>query len=452
MHPNPARLTPEQALERALATARAHGAQQADALYGEDESLSLDVFEGQVKNLERSDSAGLGLRVLVDGRPGYSFTERLSVEAIDRAARDAVALSQFTEPLPIDLPETSIVSDDDLGLWSESVKGFTPEAMLELCLEAESAARAADSRIVNIPHLGCSRGVSRVVIANTKGLLRSRQGGSVSMGIGVVAKQGEISKMGWDGITRRETGRFVPAELAAVACGRATSLLGASPIAPGPLPVLFDKHVAGGFLSLFLGSFLGDAVQKGQSRLAGRIGERIATRGFHLRTEPHLKGMSGSRFTDGEGVPTQPRALVEDGVLKGFLHNLETASRDGIAPTGDASRGYSGRVGAGFGNAVVSLTGGKSRKDLLDAHPRMLHVVKLDGSSGCNVVSGEISIGAQGFLVEHGVAVQPVDRITLSGNFLDLLQDIEAWGDSWKDGVQSIFVPDLLIRNLSLAS
>jgi len=446
------RLSPEEALDHALAVARAQGAQQADAIYAEDESLSVEVFEGSVKNLERSDSAGLGIRVFVDGRPGYSFTERLSLDAIERASRDAVALSRFTEPLPIDLPEPNPDSTLDLGLWSESVQTFTPEAMLELLLKAESGAREADDRISNIPHLGCSRGVSRVMLANSKGLARSKRSGSVSMGIGVVAQENGISKMGWDGLTLREAGRFDPAEMAATACSRATSLLSAAPIAPGTIPVLFDKQVAGGFLSLFLGSFLADSVQKGQSRLAGRIGDRIAASGFHLRTEPHLQGMSGSRTSDSEGVSTTSRALIDDGVLQGFLHNLETAAHDKIRPTGDASRGYSGRVGASFGNAVVPLAAGRPRNDLLAAHPRLLHVVKLDGSSGCNSVSGEISIGAQGFLIEQGRIVQPVDRVTLSGNFLDLLLDIEAWGDSWKDGVQSIFVPDLLIRNLALAS
>lgn len=446
------RLSPELALHRALAAARAQGAQQADALYAEDGSLSVDVFEGRVKNLERSDSAGLGLRVLVDGRPGYSFTERLSAEAIDRAARDAVALSAFTEPLPIDLPEPCEVDEIDLGLWSDSVETFAPEAMLDLLREAESQARAADSRVVNVPHLGCSRSVSRVLLANSRGVLRERRSGSVSMGVGVVAKDGEVSKMGWDGISLRESGRFDPSAMARKACERATDLLEASPIPSGVLPVLFDKRVAGGFLSLFLSGFLADSVQKGQSRLAGKVGERIAARGFRLRTEPHLRAMSGSRLVDAEGVATAPRSLVDDGVLQGFLHSLETAARDGIRPTGDASRGYSGRVGAGFSNAVVPLEGGKSRAELLAAHPRLLHVVKLEGSTGCNAVSGEISIGVQGHLVENGVRVSPVDRVTLSGNFLDLLQDIEGWGDRWKDGVQSVLVPDLLVRKLSLAS
>jgi len=447
-----ARLSPQQALERALASARSQGAQQADVLYAEDGSLSLDVFEGRVKNLERSDSAGLGLRVLVDGRPGYSFTERLSAEAIDRAARDAVALSAFTEALPIELPEPSPVPDADLGLWSDSVETFSPESMLDLLREAESEARAADPRVVNVPHLGCSRSVSRVLLANSRGVLQERRSGSVSTGVGVVARSGEISKMGWDGLSLRETGGFHPSAMARKACERATDLLDAAPIASGSLPILFDKRVAGGFLSLFLSGFLADSVQKGQSRLAGRVGDRIAAAGFRLRTEPHLRAMSGSRLVDAEGVPTKPRSLIEDGVLLGFLHNLETAARDGIRPTGDASRGYSGRVGAGFANAVVPLEGGRSRADLLSSHPRLLQVVKLEGSTGCNAVSGEISIGVQGHLVENGVRVSPVDRVTLSGNFLDLLLDIEAWGDRWKDGVQSVLVPDLLIRKLSLAS
>lgn len=446
------RLTPEQALERVLAAARTLGAGQTDAIYGEDESLSLDVFEGRVKGLERSDSVGLGVRVLVDGRPGYSFTERLSPEAIDRAARDAVDLSRFTESIPVELPEDSPLPDVDLAVWSESVPDFSPDSMLELLLEAETAAREADPRVENVPHLGCSRSVSRSVVANSRGVLRSRRSGSVAMGVGLVARQGAVSKMGWDGLTLRTTGGFSPREMARTACMRATSLLDASPMAAGPVPVLFDKHVSGSFLSLFLGSFLADSVQKGQSRLAGMVGERIASEGFDLRTEPHMPGMSGSRTSDGEGVPTSPRALVRDGVLLGFLHNLETAARDGIRPTGDASRGYSGRVGASFGNAVVPLEGGLPLDALLKRHPRVLHVVKLDGSSGCNAISGEISIGVQGFLVEHGSVVQPVDRVTLSGNFFEMLKSVEAVGDSWKNGVQSLLVPALLVNGLVVAS
>lgn len=444
-------MDPREGLSLLLQEARAAGAQEADAIWEESESLSLEVFEGKVQNLERSDSAGLGLRVLVDGKPGYSFTERLASEAVRRCARDAVALARFTDPLGVSLPESVVPPAMDLGLWDASVEGFGPSAMLESCLAAEAVAWEADPRVVNIPHLGASRSVGRTLLANSKGFLGERRSGSASFGIGVVAREDGVDKMGWDGITWRDPARLEPEVLARHAVERSVELLGARPIPSGSLPVLFDERISGQFLSIFLGAFLADAVQKGQSRLVGRVGERLAPVGFHLSTQPHLAGMAGSRRFDGEGVATAPRRLVDDGVLRGFLHNLETSSREGLAPTGDAVRGYTGRVSAGFSNLQVDLAGGLPRRTLESIFPRLLHVVKLEGSTGCNPVSGDVSIGVQGFLVE-GASRNPVDRISLSGNIFDLLADLEAWGDVCRPGVHSQFVPALLCRSLQFAS
>jgi PmbA protein len=441
----------QEALERILSAAKAAGAQACDAVFEESESLSVEVFEGAVKNLERSDSAGIGLRVLVEGRPGYSFTERLTAEAIDRCAADAVGLSKFTDPLEIVLPGATNLVGGDLGLVPSEAREWTPEGMIEACLQAETAAREADARIHNIPHLGGTRSRGRVLLANSQGFRGRRESTSVSFGVGVVAREAGIDKMGWDGISWRDASKFDPRSMAREAVSRATSLLGAAPVPAGRIPVLFDERVAGQFLGIFLGAFLADSVQKGQSRLVGRIGEKIAVDGFDLSTQPHLHGMAGSKWFDGEGVPTRPRSLVEGGVLKGFLHNLETSRRDGLEPTGDASRSYTGRVSAGFANLQVGNKGGRPIESLRTSHARVLHVVKLEGSTGCNPVSGDISIGVQGFLVENGTSV-PVDRVSLSGNFFELLQSLEACGDRYRPGVHGSFVPALLFAEMNLAS
>jgi PmbA protein len=387
----------------------------------------------------------------VDGKPGYSFTERLAPDAVRRCARDAVALARFTDPLGVSLPQTVVPSTADLEVWNPAVEGYGPAAMLESCLAAETAAREADPRVANIPHLGASRSVGRTMLANSKGFLGERRSGSSSIGIGVVSRQDGVDKMGWDGITWRDPAKLDPITLAQRAVERSVELLGARPIPSGTLPVLLDERISGQFLSIFLGSFLADAVQKGQSRLVGRVGERLAPAGFHLSTQPHLPGMAGSRWFDGEGISTAPRRLVDDGILRGFLHNLETASREGIPPTGDAVRGYTGRVSAGFSNLQVDLEGGLSREALESAFPKIVHVVKLEGSTGCNPVSGDISVGVQGFLVERGVR-RPLDRISLSGNIFDLLADLAGWGDAYRPGVHSQFVPALLVRSLQIAS
>ncbi len=445
-------LNAQDALERILSKAKAVGAQTADAMFEESESLSVEVFEGAVKNLERSDNVGIGLRVLVDGRPGYSFTERLTEEAIERCARDAVALSRFTDPIDIDLPLLSVgASGHDLDLIDPSAAEWTPDQMVMACLEAEEEARAADPRIHNVPHLGTTRSRGRMLLANSKGFRGSRESASVSFGIGVVARESEIDKMGWEGISWRNAANLAPKAMAQEAVSRAVSMLGAKPISPGKIPVVFDERVSGQFLGIFLGSFLADAVQKGQSRLVGKIGEQISVAGFSLSTQPHLKGMSGSKLFDGEGVLTHPRALVEDGVLRGFLHNLETSRKDGILPTGDATRSYTGKVSAGFSNLMVKSSTEVSKEKIFCAYPKILHVVKMEGSTACNAVSGDISIGVQGYLIENGCTI-PVDRVSLSGNFFDILYKLEACGDRYRPGIHSSFVPALVFSEMSLAS
>ncbi len=441
----------EEALERIMAAAKRAGAQACDAVFDESESLSLEVFESAVKNLERSDSVGIGLRVLVDGRPGYSFTERLTAEAVDRCAEDAVALSRFTDPIDIDLPGAAAPDAEDLELVPPGAREWTPDAMLQACLEAEEAARAADRRVQNVPHLGGTRSKGRMLLANSNGFRGVRESVSVSFGVGVVARESGVDKMGWDGISWRDSRLLRPSDMAREAVVRATSLLGAAPIPSGSIPVLFDERVSGQFLGIFLGAFLADSVQKGQSRLVGKMGERIAVEGFHLSTQPRLKGMAGSKRFDAEGIPTKPRRLVDDGVLRDFLHNLETSRREGRAPTGDATRGYTGKVSAGFANLQIDATKGNSTNELLGRYPRVLHVVKLEGSTGCNPVSGDISIGVQGFVVEHGRST-PVDRVSLSGNFFDLLMRLTALGDRYRPGVHSSFVPAVLVSEMDLAS
>lgn len=440
----------EAALERILAKAQEAGARECDAVFEESESLSVEVFEGELKNLERSDSVGIGLRVLVDGKPGYSFTERLTAEAIDRCAQDAVALSRFTDSIGIELPSPSEIPWLDLGLRQNGA-AWSPDEMIRACLEAESVAKDADPRVHNVPHLGGTRARGRMVLANSKGFVGARESSSVSFGIGVVAREGGVDKMGWDGISWRDPAKIDPAALAREAVSRATSLLGAAPVPSGSVAVCFDERISGQFLGIFLGAFLADSVQKGQSRLAGRIGEKIAVEGWHLSTQPHLQAMAGSKLFDAEGIPTRPRRLVDDGVLVDLLHNLETARREGRPSPGDAVRGYTGKVGAGFSNLQVDIAAGASKTDLLGRFPRVLHVVKLEGSTGCNPVSGDISIGVQGFLIERGF-VRPVDRVSLSGNFFELQTKLAGWGNAYRPGVHSSFVPALLVSEMDLAS
>ena len=180
------------------------------------------------------------------------------------------------------------------------------------------------------------------------------------------------------------------------------------------------------------------------------MGTAVASELFTLRDDPHRDGLFGSRAFDGEGVPTRGTTVLERGKLVSWLHNLESAAREGVRSTGNGSRGLSGPAGTSFNNLIVDA-GATTREEMLKLRPRMLLVTKLEGGTGCSALSGELSVGAQGFLVEGGEIVRPVDQITISGDGFRMLRDVAAVGDSYDDPFASRRVPDLFVRSLKVS-
>jgi PmbA protein len=211
--------------------------------------------------------------------------------------------------------------------------------------------------------------------------------------------------------------------------------------------VVLDEFCAPQLLSLYFGCFSAQAAQKGQSRLRGKLGETIADEALSLTDEPHLVGAPGSRYVDAEGTLTQPLALIANGRFESFLYHIESARREERASTGHAGRGYSGGIVTTSHNLVMP-TGEHSLDDLIGLPERCLLVTELEGAAGCNPLSGDVSIGVQGFWVEQGERRQPVDSVTIAGNFFELLKAIRARGSAYQPNLTSRFIPALLLEGL----
>ncbi|MDR2732886.1 MAG: hypothetical protein LBB36_06670, partial [Fibromonadaceae bacterium] len=200
----------------------------------------------------------------------------------------------------------------------------------------------------------------------------------------------------------------------------------------------------------YLSSFYADNAQKGLSRLANCLGEKIASENFSLSNEPLRRDLPGSILMDSEGVPTAALNVVENGEFKSFLYNLESASKENRKSTGNGARGSSGKAVTSFINAVVPL-GDLPKEELLAMFPQCLLITHLEGSSGCQSVSGEISIGAQGFWCENGVPIHAADNFTISANFFDLLKNIAGIGNSYSDSFSSVKVPSLAVGEMAVS-
>jgi len=129
---------------------------------------------------------------------------------------------------------------------------------------------------------------------------------------------------------------------------------------------------------------------------------------------------------------------------------MESAAKEKRKGTGHGARGFSGKAGTSFINAVVPL-GELSSKEILALFPKCLLITHLEGSSGCHSVSGEISIGAQGFWCENGVPLYAADNLTISANFFDLLKNIVGIGNEYNDSFSSVKVPSLAISEMSVS-
>jgi PmbA protein len=445
-------MEPHAAIDYVLSLAKEHRVPDADVLLAREEKLTLRVNKGRVEKVDQATALGLGLRVVHEGRTGLSFTERLEAPALERAFKVARENAALQDPTPVILPgpPPATPASETLGLFNPALDALTAEQLAAFGLEAEAAARAADSRVTAVPYLVVSRETSSHEVASTHGVRYRQRSNSVGAYCQVLLQANGQRKSGNAHWSRRDWDPAQGKRLGEEATAKAAALFGARPIAGGKLPVVFDEYCAPGLLGMYLGCFFAEAAQKGQSRLKGRLGETIAHPAITLLDDPHRHGAPGSRYVDAEGTPTRPMPLIEGGRFANFLYHIESARKEERESTGHAGRGYSSGIGTRSHNVV--LPPGAHSLAALTALPECcLLVTELEGGAGCNPLSGDISIGVQGFLVEQGRRVQPVDSVTVAGNFYDLLKNIRERGDTYQPHLTRTFIPALLVDGLTIS-
>lgn len=438
-----------EAMDKIATLARAAACDEFDIVAYDSFSESVEVFEKKISNTEIQRSAALGIRVFRNSRPGIAFTEKLSPEALKVCLDDALSHTQLTDPVKFHVTENLPAASENFDHLSPGFDNTPLEQLAAFAIELEDKARALDKRVENVPYTGAARSSSRSYFLNSKGVSYSHADQDFSAYSAAVAALGEQKKMGFYSNSRLTFAELGQLRIAERAVERTVEQLGAKPVASGEYNVLFSNRVSGQILSMYGSPFFAEMAIRGQSRLKGRLGENIAAATLTIRSLPHRKDLPGARARDSEGVPTRDLVVVEKGKFTQFLYNLEAAALDGVAPTGNGVRSVGSKAGTGFKNLVVDA--GTSTKAELLAQGKILLIDKLEGAAGCSPISGEMSIGAQGFLYENGERVQAVDRITLSSNFFDMIRNIEAFSSEYNDQLTSVRVPDMLIGKIAVA-
>jgi PmbA protein len=220
------------------------------------------------------------------------------------------------------------------------------------------------------------------------------------------------------------------------------------------MPVLLDPNAASSFLGVLASALTGEAVLKGRSLFAGKVSQSVASEIVDLVDDGRLLDGPAAEPFDGEGVPTRRTALIERGVLKGFLHNTYTATRMGNGSTGNARRaGFKSTPGVAPSNLFLPA-GRETPEELMRRAGRALYVQDLIGvHSGTNPISGDFSVGVSGLLVDGGAFAQPVREAAVASTVVDMLRSIVALGSDLRffPFGGAIGAPTVLVGEMTVA-
>ncbi|HLI03663.1 MAG TPA: metallopeptidase TldD-related protein, partial [Terracidiphilus sp.] len=291
--------------------------------------------------------------------------------------------------------------------------------------------------------------------ANSRGFAGSYRTSYVGVSAAPLAvdESGQMQRDGWWSSARSLALLEPPESVGAEAARRALRRLGARRVPTQRVPIVFAPETARSLIGSLFEAVSGDAIWRGASYLAGKLGQTIAAPSVtivddHLMLLPTGAGGFGTSPFDGEGLPSRRTVVVEKGVLRSYLLNSYAARKLGMKSTHNASRGLAGAPGVGAGNLYLE-PGAQAPEQLIGDVKQGLYVTSLMGF-GVNTVTGDYSRGATGLWIENGQLTHAVEEVTIAGNLGEMLRNVTAIGNDliFRGAVAS---PTLRIDGMTIA-
>jgi len=413
----------EETARRAVSLARQHGANEASATAGRMRELEVQWRDGRVEKVSEATTRGLSLQLYVDGRYSAVSTSDLRPEALERFISDSIAMTRVLTPDEHRrLPEPELYAGRaamDLMIEDPRQAQFTAEERQRFARELEEGARSADTKgailSVTTGFGDLSREVYRVSSNGFEGSTRATQF-AASAEVSVQDPDGRRPEEGDSGFARFFEDLPEATALGRRAGERALGRIGSVKGASAVLPMAVDHKSAGRLVSMLLASMTGASIQQKRSFLDGKLGQKVGSSLLSFSDEPHVKKGLGSRLFDGEGIAARPLSLFEEGVLRTYFIDTYYGRKLQSRPTTSGPSNLAWKLGT------------KDRAGLLaDMGEGILVTSFLGGNS--SALTGDFSLGVQGFRVRGGQLAEPISEMNISGNQLDFWNRLVALGN-----------------------
>lgn len=429
--------------------AKARGIEASELYSAKKYSLSFELFHSEVSSYSTSETFSMSARGIYKDKFGVVRTEKVDAKTPEFLVDEIIANAKVIEKADKALLFKGSEKYHKRNLYNKDIPAISIDEKMKNLFEIEAKLKKADPRIVEIETVQYSEDAVEVNLVNSYGLNLKSKSNYYVYAASVVVKQGEEVKTGYKVLLSNDPKELNIDKFVAQVVEDATRKLGGTQCDSKKYPIVLNPKTAASFLDPYLESASAEEVQKHSSLFIGKLNQQVASKKITILEQPLLKNCF-FRYFDDEGVATQNKKIVEKGILKTYLHNLETAQREGTTTTGNGYRGGS-KIGVGFVNPSIK-PGRKSEADLLAKIKTGVYISSVTGlHAGLNPQSGNFSLQAEGFMIRDGKLAEPLSLITVAGNLLDLFMHVRDVANNAELQLSGISAPSLLIKSLAVS-
>ena len=401
-----------------LDLAKKLGATDASVIVSNSISETVNFRNKKLDESNRSDNLGIDITTYVGKKKSSISSSNLLNENLNILLEKCIETTKNTPEDEFNsLPDRDLLAKEvkDLNLYDDT--NLKNDHKIDYLKKLEVSA-AFNKKIINTES-SFTQNKSNFILANSEGFCDGYKTSSFTASSVTVAKDENSMERDYEYSSKCHLDDLEDAEkLGKLAADQTIRKLSPKKISSEKISIIFDKRIAKGMLNAFASAISSSAISRGTSFLKDKTNQKIFADRINVFDKPDiLKGL-GSRSFDKEGVKTDTLKLVDNGVLKNYLidtYNGKKLSLKSNGRCGGASNLY-------FENGSMSY------KDLLNSSSKSLYITETIGH-GSNIVTGDYSVGATGFLVENGEFKYPINEITIAGNFKDMFQNITLAND-----------------------
>jgi len=428
------------------------GISQAEVYLSSSKTRKIDVLNQKVEAIDEIRDCGCAIRVIKDQKLGFAYTadydETVMAEMLSQAIKNAehsTADENHCFPEKIKAPP-----EKELELYDPEIEKTFIDKKIDCALSMEKAAYSADPRVKKTEKVSYYDLENEAWISNSNGVEINYKLNYCGGFADIIAVEGEEMESGFGMSYRKKYAALIPEEIGKEAARRATELLGGETIPSQKIPILLDPLVGTQLLQVLSNILSAEAVQKGKSLFAGKIGKVVAANSLTLIDNGRLRDGLASEPFDAEGTPTQETKLIEKGILNNYFFNAYTARKGQTRSTGNATRASFKSPPAIGPTNLFFCPGAQSPQSLLGSVKQGLYITRVMGLHTANPISGDFSLGAAGSMIEKGEKTYPVRGVTIAGNLIDLLKAIDGIGNDLRF-FATLGSPTLLISGVTIS-